>query len=419
MKKKVIASVMTAAMLMGMAGCGSDGGSSGAGSDGKNEDGKIVLNFYEHSDSEPYLQQFVDAYEAQNPNVEINMTIISNDDYDNKIKVMLAGGGDVDVFWLRSGSAARQLAGDGALLPLNELCEKNGVDTSVYGECQTAYELDGETYGLATTKSAWMLFYNKDLFDAAGIPYPEAMTWDEYTELAKSLTTDDLRGGLIPNWNLHLGSSAAGEQLTDENLEVTKDWVNYLNQWYVEDKSHYGVEEMSGSFDANGTFAEGNTYMMINGDWTFSTLPTSEPGFEWDCAPLPTFEGKDGTTVGTTSVYAINSGISDEKVDAAFDFIKFICYSEEGAKLYAENSYVAAYPSDEAKEIYLQKNEKEGAGYMFECEIMPEATTEDYDDEVNNAFKEEIELALVGSCTVDEAFDSFKARRADIIASYE
>lgn len=418
MKKRMIAAVMAGVMVLGLVGCQGGDSSSDSGKD-ESSDGKIEINFYEHSDADPYIEKLVDAYMEQNPDVKVNLTVIANDDYDDKLKVMLAGGNDVDCFWIRSGAQARQLADDGALMALDELCEKNDVDTSVYGECQDAYELDGKTYGLATTKSAWMIFYNKDLFDAAGVPYPTAMTWDEYTELAKSLTKDDLMGGLIPNWSLNLGSSAAGEYLMDENLEKTTEWVNYLNKWYVEDHSHYSVEEMSGSFDANGKFAEGKTYMMINGDWTYASLPSAEPDFEWASAPLPTFEGDEGATCGTTSVYAINSKCSDEKAAAAFDLMKFICYSDEGAKIYAENSYVPAYPSEEAQKIYLEANTVEGADYMFSANIRPEATTEVYYDEVNTAFKEEVELALVGSCSVDEAIDNFKTRREDIVATYK
>lgn len=418
MKKKLIAAVLATAMVVGMTGCGGSGSSDKSAKASKDEDGKIEINFYEHSDA-TYIQQFVDAYEEKNPDVKINLTIIANDDYDDKLKVMLAGGNDVDCFWIRSGTQARKLSDQGALMALDDLCKENDLDTSVFGECQKAYELNGKTYGLATTKSAWMIFYNKALFDQAGVSYPSAMTWDEYTELAKSLTTDELRGGLIPNWSPNLGSAASGEYLTDAKLEKTKEWVNYLDTWYVKDKSHYGLEEMSGSFDTNGIFAEGNTYMMINGDWTFSSLDSANPEFEWDCAPLPTFEGDEGATAGSTSVYAINSKCDDKKAAAVFDFMKFISYSDEGAKLYAENTYVAAYPSDEAKDIYLQNNTKSGAGYMFEANIRPEAGTEVYYDEIITAFKEETELALVGSSTIDEAFDNFVGRREEIISSYK
>ncbi len=416
MKKRVVAVLMTVVMAMGMVACG---GGKDSKKETKSADGKIEIDFYEHSDAEPYIQDLVDAYEKQNPNVKVNLTIIANDDYDDKLKVMLAGGSDVDCFWVRGGTQARTMADKGALLDLTDLCNENDVDVSVYGEAQKAYEIDGKTYGLSTTKTAWMLFYNKDLFDKAGLPYPTAMTWDEYTELTKSLTTEDLRGGLIPNWSLNLGSAAGGEVLTDEKLERTTEWVNYLNKWYVEDKSHYGMEEMAGSFDVNGTFAEGNTYTMINGDWTFGLLDNSSPEFEWDCAPMPTFEGDEGSTAGTTSVYSINAKCSDEEAKAAFDLMKFICYSDEGAKIYAEHSFVPAYPSEEAEKIYLEANTKEGADYVFSANVRPEAGTEVYYDEIGTAFKEEMTLALVGDCTIDEAFENFKTRREDIIASYK
>ena len=148
-------------------------------------------------------------------------------------------------------------------------------------------------------------------------------------------------------------------------------------------------------------------------------LDNSSPEFEWDCAPMPTFEGDEGSTAGTTSVYSINAKCSDEEAKAAFDLMKFICYSDEGAKIYAEHSFVPAYPSEEAEKIYLEANTKEGADYVFSANVRPEAGTEVYYDEIGTAFKEEMTLALVGDCTIDEAFENFKTRREDIIASYK
>ena len=306
------------------------------------------------------------------------------------------------------------MANGGAVLALDDMIDAAGVNFSDYGQMGEAYQTGGKTYGLCTSKSCWLLWYNKDLFDAAGEEYPLDLTWDEYADLCAKLNKDDLHGGLCVNWIMNTGSAAAGEYLTDENLTRTKEYVEFLNRIYNEDNSNLSLEEMSGSFDVNSVFAEGETYMMLNGDWNFLLFPDADPDFEWCAAPLPHFEDLEvNSTVGSTSAFCINS--SSKNAQAAFDFIKFCCYSDEGAKIYAKNAQVPAYPCDEALEIYKENVTTPGTEYVFAAKVNSEDGNEDYYNELKDAYKAEITEYLIGNCTIDEAFDNYKVRRDEII----
>ena len=400
MKKRFLVLTLGAAMMMGMA----------VHADGE----KTVINFYEHSDSEKIATDLVEAYNASQDDVEVKLSIIANDDYDDKIKVMLSGGADIDCFWVRGGDQLRQMANGGAVLALDDMIDAAGVNFSDYGQMGEAYQTGGKTYGLCTSKSCWLLWYNKDLFDAAGEEYPLDLTWDEYADLCAKLNKDDLHGGLCVNWIMNTGSAAAGEYLTDENLTRTKEYVEFLNRIYNEDNSNLSLEEMSGSFDVISVFAEGETYMMLNGDWNFLLFPDADPDFEWCAAPLPHFEDLEvNSTVGSTSAFCINS--SSKNAQAAFDFIKFCCYSDEGAKIYAKNAQVPAYPCDEALEIYKENVTTPGTEYVFAAKVNSEDGNEDYYNELKDAYKAEITEYLIGNCTIDEAFDNYKVRRDEII----
>lgn len=374
----------------------------------------VTVNFYEHSDNEKVITELVNAYNAQSTNIKVNLTLISNDDYDDKVKVMLSGGADIDGFWLRGGSTARQLAEQGALLALDDLNKANGVDVTQYGSMINAFAYENKNYGLLTTKSCWLLWYNKDLFDAAGMEYPINLTWEKYTQLAKSLTKDGLTGAVCPDWMMNQGSVAAGEYLLDPELKLTKQYAQYLERWYVTDKSHPSIEDMSGSFDINADFAEGDTYMMINGDWEFLLLPDLAKDFTWAAAPLPIFDGTaEGSTVGSSSSFSIAA--NSKHPAEIYDFIKFCCYSNEGAKIYAKYSCVPAFPSDEALDVYNQNVTAGGTEYVFSAKVASEQGIESYYGEVVDAFKEEVKNALIGNCTLDEAFDTFKERRDEIV----
>ncbi|WP_455616734.1 ABC transporter substrate-binding protein [Eisenbergiella sp.] len=374
---------------------------------------KTIINFYEHSDNESIAQMQVDQYNASQDKVEVKLSIIANDDYDDKIKVMLSGGGDVDVFWLRSGDQARQMADGGAILPLDDMMEDNGVNYSDYGDMGEQFYYNDQTWGLPANKTCWLLFYNKTLFDEAGLEYPLDLTWDDYAQLCSDLTKDGKKGGLLVNWIMNIGSVAAGEYLTDDELARTKEYVKFLNRVYNVDQSNMSLEEMSGSFDVNSIFAEGDTYMMINGDWNFLLFPDYNPEFEWAAAPLPHFEDvPNGSSIGTAPAFCINA--KTKNAEAAFDFIRFCNYSDEGAVIYSENASVACYPSDAALEVYKKDVTTPGTEYVFSASVRGQDGSEGYYNEIKQAYVEEITEYLIGNCDIDTAFNNFKQRRDEI-----
>ena len=419
--KKIVSFLLTMSFVLSLTACGgknpSESGTkepNNSNASSKSTDEVVTVNFYEHADNEAIMTDLVAAYNAQSSNIKVNLKLIANDDYDDKIKVMLSGGADIDGFWLRGSGVTRQLAESGALLALDDLNAANSVDVSKYGPLGEAYSTEGKNYGLLFTKSSWLLWYNKDLFDAAGIDYPINLTWDQYTDLAKSLTTGDKKGGVCPDWVINLGAVAAGEYLSDENLTRTMDYSKHLEKWYVTDKSHPSIEDMSGSFDLNALFAEGNTYMMLNGDWAFQLLTNLNTNFTWAAAPLPRFKDTpEGTTTGRATGLSISA--KSKHPAEVYDFIKFVCYSDEGAKISAQNSSASAYPSDEALEAYKKSVTALGTEYLFSAITSNDEGPEVYYHELNTAFKEELQNSLIGNCTLDQAFESYKKRRAEIV----
>lgn len=96
---------------------------------------------------------------------------------------------------------------EGLLLEPNDYLARSPLDTTAYGNMFGTYAIDDRYYGLPTRCTCWVLYYNKDLFDEAGIAYPEQMTWDEYASLAKQLTNDKtgedkVWGGYFADWDI-------------------------------------------------------------------------------------------------------------------------------------------------------------------------------------------------------------------------
>jgi ABC-type glycerol-3-phosphate transport system substrate-binding protein len=383
-------------------------------------DGKVHINFYAATDHDSFLKKMVEVYNTTHPAVQVAYNSIVNDDYDDKLRVLAAGSSDMDVFWIRTPAQTQQYISNRALLDLGPFIQSSGLDlapirtTSLPGATR-----DGKIYGLPTTGSCWMLFYNRDLFDAKGLPYPENLTWDQYLNLAKSLTYTEggkkYWGGVCPPWTMNLGASSAGEYLTaPEPMPYTRRYAQVLHRMYVEDKSHPGIEEMSvGTFDINPFFEAGNVYMMIQGDWEFFLL---NPSMNYGAAPMPVFDGiAAGSSVGQASYYAVSPNSKHQK--EAYDFIEWCTTSPQGTAIYAEMSNVPCYSTPEALAAYQQSVKVPGVEYRFSAKVGAEQGTEPYYGEINDAFVQETQLYLIGEQSLDKMFENFFALRREIIAS--
>jgi ABC-type glycerol-3-phosphate transport system substrate-binding protein len=410
--KKVLILAAAVAVLLSVAGCSkkSEGGASG----------EIVINFYGHSDNDPILNEMIAAFHATNPGFKVVYHTIPNDDYDDKIKVLTAGSSDLDALWIRTPAQAQQYITNNALLDLTPFIAESGLDTSPIKNALTGAERGGKVYGLPTTGSAWMTFYNKDLFDAKGLPYPINLTWDEYLDLAKELTYTEngvkYWGGLCPPWSLNLGSAAGNEYLTaPESTPLTRRYVQVLNRMYNVDKSHPSIEDMSvGSFDIGKFFENGTVYMMIMGDWQFNLY---EGSFNIGAAPMPILSGLEaGSTVGQASYYCISPNSKHPK--EAYQFIEWATTTAGGTTVYAHQKNVPSYTTSEALAAYKELVTVDGVDYRFSAKILPEQGPEPYYGQINDeAYIPEMQLYLLGEQTLDQAFNNFYKLRSEIIAN--
>jgi multiple sugar transport system substrate-binding protein len=147
----------------------------------------------------PAHEKIIAAFQAKHPNIRVEPQVIPWPDYWSKLQTAIAGGQAYDVFWMNGPNFA-VYAAKGALVDLQPLVERDGVDLSVYPPSLVQlYRYNGHIYGLPKDFDTIALFYNKDLFDAAGVAYPnENWTWDDLKAAAKALTTKDTWGIGVP-----------------------------------------------------------------------------------------------------------------------------------------------------------------------------------------------------------------------------
>lgn len=428
MNKRKSAGLLTAAaLLLVLVGCSSGANDSASNTSG---DEKTVLEYYTWTDEESYMQKVVDAFNAQNSDIEVHMTTVSNDadEYNTKIMNNLTGGSKMDLYSINGTSSLGLYSSRGQLVELTDKIKEANLDVGAYGpsfQDITDVLTDGKYYALPYRTSEYALFYNKKVFDEAGIEYPtQQMTWDEYADLAKSLTkgdgADKVWGGYYADWLIApLGALQQGTTLLDDSLDPVANWLDFLNRLYYTDASHMSYKQMKAeSTDWIKQFESGNVAMLVNGEWTVNMLKADvEAGktdIDFDVAPLPLPEGTtDPITVGGVSTF-IGINPQSKNQEAAFKFVQFLA-GEQGESLIAESSVLPAYSSDATKEAFLNATGIQGSGYFFEANTVVENQPVANIDQVNTVYNEQRDLNLFQEQDAATSVKNFLEERQSVL----
>lgn len=182
---------------------------------------------WEDSDWQKLTTKFIAEFEAENPDIKISYEPVAGDSYKAKLSAELASGSGPDLCWVDDWTSTFSM---GAYMPLDELVEKHGLDLSTTSqELLDMCTYDGQLYGLGGWLNSGMINYNKELFDKAGIPYPDASwTWEECYAAAEKLTSgeggDKVYGIYMQNWSAFIENIFwnGGGTVIDENNDFHK-----------------------------------------------------------------------------------------------------------------------------------------------------------------------------------------------------
>lgn len=337
--KKMLALVLAAIMLMSVISFASA------------EDAVLTVVTWDATTT-PYLVAQKEAFEASHPGVKIEYVDVASQDYAVKTTTMLEGGDTSDVFMVKEIDNIINWQAQGFAEPLNAYVEKTNYDLSGFVGTEKNYSVDDELYAVPFRSDFWVLFYNKDLFDAAGEAYPtNDMTWEEYADLAIRLTKDGVYGthyhtwlSAVVNWTVADGVNTLADRNYDDLL--------YFYQLYqkLEDAGACMAynELKAAGLHYSAAFANGNIAMLPMGYWYVSTLigynKDGTCSFNWGISAVPHAEGvKAGSSFGNLTGAMIN--IKSANKDLAWDYISWLG-GEEGAAATASVGARPAYVSE-------------------------------------------------------------------------
>ncbi|KAF0106255.1 MAG: sugar ABC transporter substrate-binding protein [Chloroflexi bacterium] len=133
----------------------------------------------------------VAAFQVAHPEITVDFQLLPYADYFTSLKTWIAGGTAPDVASLDL-SMLQEMAATGSIVDLNPMITADGYDLSAYYQSTLdMFQNNGGQFGLPASYSNVVLYYNKKLFDDAGLPYPDdKMDWATFVDTAKKLTKD-------------------------------------------------------------------------------------------------------------------------------------------------------------------------------------------------------------------------------------
>jgi ABC-type glycerol-3-phosphate transport system substrate-binding protein len=385
---------------------------------------KTIIHYYDSSDSTQIASAAVKAFNAQSTATEVVLHFIDNEIYDDEIiRLIHEGNTPIDCCYLRQPCQVNQYYGEGLLMDLTDAVKRSGLNPASYGQTLDIISIANTIPALPRTKSVWLLFYNRDIFERLGLKEPSNLTWEEYASLTKRLTATNedgsvIYGGYIPPWTLNIGAVAAGEYLYDDELPYTRRYIELLNKLYNVDQSHPDIAQMEGEYNLpNLVFLKQQIATMVNGDWVVYLLNNAfadqSSAFRWGIATLPVFpDVPKGTSIGNCSYLAVLE--SSAHKENAFEFISYFC-GDSAADMVADLATCPAYYTEQSAERYQKNAGVPGAQLVFDSFVRNEEGTFIRYRELNSTFKSCLMDYLRGAIPLDEAFARFEEQRIPIL----
>ena len=374
MRGRLSVTVATVATLAVLGGCGATGADDETGDETTGDEAIVTqetISFMgwgspqEVAVFEEMISQFEDAY----PGVTVDYINVPAPDFNAKLQTMIAGQQTPDVFYLAPENVM-PYASSGILYDMSEYVADNEVfdQENIWAKAIDMYRFDGQTagtgavYGLPKDIGPFALAYNKDLFEAAGVPLPDPdvpWTWDEFVEHAKTLTSGEGQDRVFGNAPYSLESavwSNGADWLNEDHTEVTVTDPAFVEalQWVADLTLVHGVSPSSEEETSLGSFQrwiDGKIGMMGIGPWSQGQFWEEIP-FEWDLMPWPVSPRTNEPAIWYGGIgFAVAE--SSENKEAAANLAAFLAFNEDAQRTNYERGQAIPNLIDMTRDEYL------------------------------------------------------------------
>ncbi len=396
------------------------------------KEAEVELKFWNYWDgtNAQAIEALILQFEAANSNIDITSVPITWGELLPKLMAAAAGGevpeiAIADLVWMS------KLAEIGLLLPLSDFGDFEEIDyEDFYPEMRKIGRYNDKSYSLPVSANNLELFYNKDIFEANGLdPEDPPTTWDELLDIAQ-VCRDPVEGiwgmelytgtgeGLTWQFQVYLWQ-AGGEFLSadlssaafnsPEGKRALQFWVDLIQTHEVSPPGPWGY------------FGQGKAAMVMDGTWMIGGW---RPGgwapitFDWGTAQMPIpIGGEPATNMGGEQIFIFET--TSEKEAAAWEFVKWLTSKETQVTWDMLTSFMPVRDSVANDSVYL------AWATTTESRLIPFIEGQQYAHarpmvtqypELSDAFSEELQKALYGVLSVDEALASAETRVNAILA---
>lgn len=365
-------------------------------------------------------ESLVAAFHAAQSDVAVELRYVPDQaEYRRRLAADFSAGAAADVMLLnyrRFATFARQ----GGLEPLGPyLAQSEALDEDdFYTAVIDSFRFDGQLWCIPQNVSSLVIYYNQDLFDAAGLPYPsDDWTWGDFLAAAQRLTVDQDGDGRPEQYGVGIEPTLnrlapfiwqAGGELVDDpqnptRLALDSPEAQAALQWFVNLQTEHGVAPDAVAESAEGSesrFLNGTLAMYFNSRRGVPTYRTIK-NFTWDVAPLP--RGVQPASVLHSDGYCLAA--SSKEKEAAWKFIEF-ANGVAGQELVAETGrtvpslrVVAASPA------FLEPDEAPARSQVFidAMEVIRAVPVMANWPAIEDTASQDIEQAFYGRVSVAEA----------------
>jgi len=321
-----------------------------------------------------------DAFMQAHPEIKIEYYNEPWGDYFTKVETLWASGDSAaipDVLFLWP---TPKYAAQGVLENLDSYIEKSGYNLEDYWPAlleSASYE--GSVYGLPRDIEVNILYYNKDIFDEAGVPYPdETWTWDDLASAAEQLTKKDA-SGKTERYGLAMEAGKWGKWVNQNGGAILDDYRNPSTCLLSAPEAVAGIQffadlmnngfamrdaDLSQAGGDAAVFSSGQAAMIIQNSSRISTFNAAALNYDVAVVPIPD-GGKRWNGAGGAA-WVMSSG-SDNK-DAAWTFLSWLQSNEGGQKIYAQRGEIFPALQSTTNDVFLTQEGNPASKQAFMTE---------------------------------------------------
>ena len=293
----------------------------------ESDSGKTQIRFatWDVAEDVDLQQSLVDKFNEEHDDIEVTLEAYGSE-FDTKISAGMGSGDTPDVMYMWNYPSY-----SAGLEPLDEFIAGEGEEykADFYEALWDYNSLDGATYGIPIGFTTHCLFFNKDIFDEAGIEYPTAdWTWDDLQTAAETITDKTGVQGFAfqmkpdpYDFEMYLWSNGTAYCDEEGNLDgsLNSDASKEVFQMFQDmEKAGYATATEG---DGTDEFRAGNAAMYIYGSWSIDTL--NEDGVNYGVTTIPAFADAGQDSVSILSSSGLSMAADCENKEAAWEFIKY------------------------------------------------------------------------------------------------